>query len=45
MGYETEGQTAVYLDELDDQPVADEINRALSFKKEARKNVKRKGLR
>jgi integrase len=45
LGHETEEQTAVYLDELDDQPVADEINRALSFKKKARKNVKGRGLR
>lgn len=33
MGHEEESQTAVYLDDLDDQPVADEINRALDFKK------------
>lgn len=31
LGHELEQQTIVYLDDLDDQPVADEINRALSF--------------
>ncbi|MDR3680525.1 MAG: tyrosine-type recombinase/integrase [Flavipsychrobacter sp.] len=31
LGHELERQTAVYLDELDDKPVADEINRALNF--------------
>lgn len=31
LGHETETQTAVYLDDLDDKPLADEINRALNF--------------
>lgn len=30
LGHELERQTVVYLDELDDQPVADEIMRALN---------------
>jgi site-specific recombinase XerC len=31
LGREDETQTAVYLDDLDDKIVADEINRALNF--------------
>jgi integrase/recombinase XerD len=43
LGHEEESQTAVYLDDLDDQPVADEINRALSFNTTKKKVPKRKG--
>lgn len=47
LGHETQEQTTVYLDELDDQPMADEINRALSFDKNKKKeaNKKAKGKR
>ena len=45
LGHELEKQTAVYLDELDDQPVADAINRALNFNTQKNKSTKRKGRR
>lgn len=45
LGHELEKQTAVYLDELDDQPVADEINRALNFGGKKIKNTKTRGRR
>lgn len=45
LGHEVETQTAVYLDDLDDQPIADEINRALDFKKIKSSKTKKKGMR
>lgn len=45
LGHELEKQTAVYLDELDDQPVADEISRALGFSGNKIPKTKRKGRR
>lgn len=43
MGHELEKQTIVYLDDIDDQPVADAINEALTFEKKKPKQIKRKG--
>jgi hypothetical protein len=43
LGHELEKQTIVYLDDLDDQPIADEINRALNFNTKKAKNTRRKG--
>jgi integrase len=45
LGHELEKQTIVYLDDLDDQPIADEINRALNFNAKKGKNIKSKGRR
>lgn len=42
LGHETEMQTSVYLDELDDKTVADQINKALDFNNK-KKNKKGKG--
>lgn len=44
MGHETDEQTSVYLDDLDDQSIAEEINRALNFNADNKKrNLKKKG--
>jgi integrase len=43
LGHETETQTAVYLDDLDDKPLADEINRALNFEQHKKRQKYRKG--
>ncbi|MGN8072826.1 tyrosine-type recombinase/integrase [Mucilaginibacter sp. 22184] len=43
LGHEEESQTAIYLDDLDDKPVADEINRALNFDRNKGKVIKKKG--
>lgn len=46
LGHELEKQTAVYLDDLDDQPVADEINRALNLETpKAKSSSQKKGRR
>lgn len=45
LGHETEVQTTVYLDELDDKTVADEINKALDIKKKKSKKNQKKGPR
>ena len=43
LGHESETQTAVYLDDLDDKTIADEINKALTYPLPKPKVVKRKG--
>lgn len=45
LGHETEMQTTVYLDELDDKTVAEHINKALDFKNKKSKKNKKKGRR
>jgi len=47
LGHDSESQTAIYLDDLDDKIVAAEINRALDFKKvkPPLRKAKRKGPR
>lgn len=45
LGHETETQTAVYLDDLDDKPLADEINRALNFDQHKKKKSYGRGKR
>jgi integrase/recombinase XerD len=45
LGHKFEEQTIVYLNDLDDQPVAGEINRALSFTGKKTGKAKRKGWR
>lgn len=45
LGHEEESQTAVYLDELDDKPVADEINRALDYHPKKPKKIMKTGSR
>lgn len=45
LGHETEEQTAVYLDQLDDKQVADEVNRALDFGFSKIRERKAKGKR
>ncbi|NLR68535.1 tyrosine-type recombinase/integrase [Chitinophaga varians] len=45
LGHETEEQTVVYLEELDDKPVADAINKALTVNKRKPEKQQKKGRR